>query len=105
MTQKLPFLAKNSYFGPEIEKSDLNQNSASYNLLEMTHSWFLAIVGVPSTIFVKALAIWSFQPIFFEIVNFAEKPPEKGWKIFFRQFYNFFSKSIHIWIVLTNLGP
>ena len=60
MAQKWPFWAKNDYFEPENENLDLDQISASYILLEMTHSWFLAIIGLPNIIFVKALAIWRF---------------------------------------------
>ena len=76
------------------------------HLLEMTHSWFLAIFGLPRTIFVKVVPILSSNFNFGQIFtksSFLPKTPHKtAEKIFFRQFCNFFSKSIHIWSVLTN---
>ena len=85
-------MAKNGYFEPENEKSDLNSNSTSNILLEMTHSWFLAIFGLPSTIFVKVDPILRFWPNFHEIAIFAENPPENGRKNFFSPFLLFFLK-------------
>ena len=58
----------------------------------MTHSWFLAIFGLPSTIFVKVDPILRFWPNFHEIAIFAENPPENGRKIFFSPFLLFFLK-------------
>ena len=58
----------------------------------MTHSWFLAIIGLLSTIFVKVDPILRFWPNFHKIAIFTENPPENGRKIFFRQFCNFFLK-------------
>ena len=85
-------MAKNGYFEPENEKSDLNLNSASYNFLEMIHSWFLAKIELPNTYFVKALAILRFCPNFHEITIFPEYPPEKGRKKFFSPILQFFLK-------------
>ena len=76
----MPFLAKNGYFEPENEKSDLNSNSTSNILLEMTHSWFLAIFGLPRTIFVKVVAILSSNFYFGQIFTkspFLPKTPRK----------------------------
>ena len=44
----------------------------------MTHSWFQAIIELPSTYFVKALAILRFWPNFQEIIIFDETPQKTG---------------------------
>ena len=62
------------------------------HFLEMTHSWFLALIGLPSTIFVKEDPILRFWPNFHEIANFGENPPGNGRKkLFFTNFVNFLS--------------
>ena len=58
----------------------------------MTHSWFLAIIGLPSTIFVKVDPILRFWPNFHKIAIFAENPPENGRKKFFSPILQFFLK-------------
>ena len=104
----MAFFSQNDYLEPENEKSDLNPNSTSYNLLEMTHSCFLVIFALSRTIFVKVVAILSSNFYFGQIFTkspFLPKTPRKTVeKNFFHHFCYFFSKSIHIWSVLTNFG-
>ena len=51
------------------------KDSTSNIFLEVTHSWFLAIIGLPNTILVKVDPILKFWPNFHQIAIFAENPP------------------------------
>ena len=65
------------------------------HFLEMTHSWFLAIIGLPSTIFVKVDPNLRFWPNFHKIAIFAENPRKTGGKFFFANF-GIFSQNLSI---------
>ena len=56
------------------------------HFLEVTYSCFLAIIGLPSTIFVKVDQILRFWPNFHKIAIFAKNSPENGQKFFFVNF-------------------
>ena len=55
--------------------------------------------------FCKSLSDFKILAKFSRNRHFYRKPPRKRGGKQIRRFCNFFSKSIHIWLVLTNLGP